>query len=67
MTALEYLSYLKANKGILFGDETRLDDLQPEDRSTLIRHGYILLDDDHEGTPWVELTKSGEDFLLSVY
>lgn len=67
MTAIEYLSYLKLNKGILFGDETRLDEVLPDDREKLIRHGYIFLDDDPDGTLWVELTQAGEDFLLSVY
>jgi len=71
MTKLEYLLYLKSKKGILikdkYEDETRLDEVFPEDREDLLRNGYIFMDEVDSNTTWVEITNLGEDFLLSVH
>lgn len=71
MTKLEYLLYLKSQKGLLikdkYEDETRLSEVLPEDREDLLRKGYIFMDEVNSDTTWVEITNLGEDFLLSVY
>lgn len=71
MTKLDYLLYLKSNKGILIkdqnSDETRLDELTSQDREDLIRFGYIFIDDIDDNSFFVLLTDSGEEFLESLY
>ena len=71
MTKLDYLLYLKKNKGILIkdqnSDETRLDELISQDREDLIRFGYIFIDDIDDKSFFVLLTDSGEEFIESLY
>lgn len=71
MTKLDYLLYLKSNKGILIkdqnSDETKLDELTSQDREDLIRFGYIFIDDIDDNSFFVLLTDSGEEFLESLY
>lgn len=66
MTMLEYLLYLKDNKGILFDSEARLNEILPEDKEKLIRQGFISVDDYLNGLVTVYLRRAGEEFLLSL-
>lgn len=61
MTKLEYLIFLRKNKGFLFKEESRLDEVIEGDREDLLKQRYIEV----EGNI-VFLTALGEIYLNSV-
>ena len=61
MTKLEYLIFLSSNKGFLFKEESRLDEVIDDDREVLLKHRYIRIEDD-----LVLLTESGKRYLDSL-
>lgn len=65
MTWLEYLLYLWYQKGLLFIDESRLDEVSKEDRDLLLKHGYIRIEEDGS-CEIVSITKKGIEYLDSV-
>ena len=65
MTKLEYLLYLWSQKGLLFIDESRLDEVIREDRDQLLKHGYIRIERDGS-YEMVSITKKGIEYLDSV-
>ena len=65
MTKLEYLIFLVSNKGFLYMDESRWNEVIEEDKEILVKHGYVRI----EGNPGFEtisITKRGETYLNSV-
>ena len=66
MTLLEYLLYLKDNKGLLLDEETRLDELNSDDKERLIKQGLIFIYDYPGDSITVELSQAGEDFINSL-
>lgn len=65
MTKLEYLLYIWSQKGLLFIEESRLDEVIREDRDQLLRQGYIRVDEE-DGYEMVSITRKGLDYLNSV-
>lgn len=66
MTMIEYLLYIQRNKGVLFGEETKIPEILEGDLQKMERSHFIEVNYQNEQVESVVLTEKGFNYILSL-
>ena len=64
---LEYLEYLMSNKGVLFGQENKLDTVIQDDLDKMKKSHFIEIEYSGNEIDTVYLTENGYNYISNLY